>query len=475
FNTLYPFWPPFILRDQVGQAAYLPKQFKNLWDKIDTEMALMAEAGCNFAKSYIEVGYLWPTMTAMDSRAEDDMSRYLDIAGKHGLRLFLTARYVPTYQARIWSKGWREMMVYHEESFYRRFGNRVEIFAEAVMPESSIPFDSPDVNEGWGRWAETKYGTAAAAEEAWKGEVKSVDFDNLPAPTQKTGPASNFLYDFKLYQEYFGTQIIRERYNAVKRGAATHGRNMLVGTDINPWIFPNVPMHQMSAGECPHFHADFADFQSVHCYPPPFCLPGGFGDPLDSPEKMQYAVDIFQTLSRMAWTGKPVIWGEWGWYGGCDSMWGKHKLPYRSEAEQADYCERMVREGMNWLVGWSNWSWCDFPGAGDITVGGGLYTADYKLKEWGKRYKKLMAEMETDKPLVRQPGNATLDVNLRQLWTDPAAEEKFWLDARELIREHKFIDVNFVVDDSTVVYNERYTGGRRDDAIPGSLGKQREG
>jgi len=139
----------------------------------------------------------------------------------------------------------------------------------------------------------------------------------------------------------------------------------------------------------------------------------------------------------------------------------------------------MIRESSNWAVGWSNWSWCDVPGAGDITVGGGLYRVpddegNYKVKEWGKRYKKLIEELEANKPLVRQPGEVTMDVPLRQLWTDPAAEEKFWLDVRSALREHKFIDFKFVVDDSTVVYNERYTGGRRDDTIPGGLGQQKE-
>ncbi|MDP6380640.1 MAG: hypothetical protein QF662_04770, partial [Phycisphaerae bacterium] len=118
--------------------------------------------------------------------------------------------------------------------------------------------------------------------------------------------------------------------------------------------------------------------------------------------------------------------------------------------------------------------WCDFPGAGDITVGGGIYDVNYKMKEWGRRYQKLMAEMEATKPLVRQPGEVIMDVPLRQLWTDPVAEGKFWDDARALLRDHKFIDFNFVADDSTVVYNERYTGGRRDDAIPGGLGKQKK-
>ncbi|MDP6380639.1 MAG: hypothetical protein QF662_04765, partial [Phycisphaerae bacterium] len=479
FNTLYRHWPPFILRDREGQEAVMPKRYKNLWEKIDTEMALMEDLGCNVSKTFIESGYLWPTLTAMDARAEDEMAQYLDIAAKHGIRLWLIVQYVTTQQSPSWSKARRERVMYFEEDFYHRFGNHPALFAEALIGESSIAFGDSHVNEGWASWVEAKYGTATVAEKAWNGEIKNVDFANLPAPTEKVGPDSMYLYDFKLYQEDFGTQIIRERANAVKRGARGHGRNMLVGTDINPWLFPNVPMHQMSAGQCPFFHNNFVDFQSIHLYPPPFCLPGGFGDPLDSEENMQYALDVFQTLSRMAYRGKPVIWGEWGWYGGCDSHWGKHQLAYRSEKEHADYCERMLRESSNWAVGWSNWSWCDFPGAGDITVGGGLYTipdedGNYHVKEWGKRYKKVIEEMEASKPLQRKVGEVTMDVPLRQLWTDPTAEEKFWTDVRALLREHKYVDFNFVIDNSTVVYNDWYLGGPRDEKIPGELGVQKD-
>ncbi|MDK1032518.1 MAG: hypothetical protein QGD94_10960, partial [Planctomycetia bacterium] len=394
FNCHTGKWPPFVLRAPEIQMETLPSRFKDLWEKMDFELGLMEELGCNFVYGGFACGYLWPTGTAMDAKAEDEIERYLDLIGKHGMRISMGVSHIPVYQSGHYSKQTRERILFHQESFYRRFGNRPEIFCDSTMGEGTIPSDDPHVNAHWGRWAEEKYGRAELAEKAWKGEVKKVDFTNLPAPAGKVGPDSTYLYDYKLFQEDFGTQMLRERSNAAKRGAAIHGRNILVYTNINPWIFPNVPMHQMSAGECPYFHNDFVDFQSIHLYPPPFCLPGGFGDPLDSPEKMQYAVDIFQALTRMAYHGKPVIWGEWGWYGGSDSRWGKHKLPYRSEAEQADYCERMIRSGMDWASGWSNWAWCDYPGAGDITNAGGLYTADYKLKEWGKRYKKIISELE---------------------------------------------------------------------------------
>jgi hypothetical protein len=95
----------------------------------------------------------------------------------------------------------------------------------------------------------------------------------------------------------------------------------------------------------------------------------------------------------MAKCGKPVVLGEFGWYGGEQKPkfdGGKH--PLATEEQQAKYLRRVVQASAGFVVGWFNWGLYDCPGANDCSELSGLLTAEGKTKEWGKTFQQLSAQ-----------------------------------------------------------------------------------
>ena len=81
--------------------------------------------------------------------------------------------------------------------------------------------------------------------------------------------------------------------------------------------------------------------------------------------------------------GKPVVLEEWGWYGGGTSSF-LTPLSYRSEEDQARYCDFIMETSRSAFSGWIYWQWRDMPLAADISNLCGIYAADgNRVKPWG--------------------------------------------------------------------------------------------
>ena len=138
--------------------------------------------------------------------------------------------------------------------------------------------------------------------------------------------------------------------------------------------------------------------------------------------------------------GLPTVLGEFGWYGGgsCAGIGGGVIVP--SQQQQSDFCAQEVRTATPLVCGWLNWAMYDDPVAKDITRFSGLFTADGKLKLWGKRFGEISLEYRKDLPPVplgqigprpELPWDACL--------TNSAAAEKFRVAYLEAFKREEFL------------------------------------
>jgi hypothetical protein len=99
-------------------------------------------------------------------------------------------------------------------------------------------------------------------------------------------------------------------------------------------------------------------------------------------------------------TGKPVVLGEFGWYGGG----APQKFPYLSEAQQARWIKAEIEASRSLADGWLSWPFADTPESLDFSLFGGLVKADMTLKAWGHKFRTFAANLpELKRPTPKLP------------------------------------------------------------------------
>ena len=83
--------------------------------------------------------------------------------------------------------------------------------------------------------------------------------------------------------------------------------------------------------------------------------------------------------------------------------------------------------------------WFDTPTASDFSRGSGLYTADGKLKDWGRAFARLAPRITADRA-VRTTATRTLPLPWAELVTEPDAVKSFRAQYLELFRRGKVVD-----------------------------------
>jgi hypothetical protein len=106
------------------------------------------------------------------------------------------------------------------------------------------------------------------------------------------------------------------------------------------------------------------------------------GQPFGSKTYWDQNLAYLQTVLAYCHVGKPVVLGEYGWYGGG----APQDRPHLSEDEQSRWIGAEIEASRRLAQGWLSWPFADTPGATDISVFGGLVTHDYALKLWGLRF-----------------------------------------------------------------------------------------
>jgi len=121
----------------------------------------------------------------------------------------------------------------------------------------------------------------------------------------------------------------------------------------------------------PHRQKQWLDFVSVHFYPL-------MGQPFDSRDSWQKNLAYLQTVLAYCQTGKPVVLGEYGWYGGG----APQGRPTLDEDQQSRWILAEIEASRRLARGWLSWPFADTPDSTDMSLHGGMVRANMGHKLW---------------------------------------------------------------------------------------------
>jgi hypothetical protein len=132
--------------------------------------------------------------------------------------------------------------------------------------------------------------------------------------------------------------------------------------------------------------------------------------------------------------GKPLVLGEFNWYGGGglkgSSGWDLPDMPVE---HQVEWCGTLLDVSRGRVCGWHNWGFADTPTARDISRWSGCWTTDLQLKPWGRVFG-TFAKETARKPIPARPFDAWLTsvpFDREAALTDPAVGNEYRRRLRE--------------------------------------------
>lgn len=312
-------------------------------------------------------------------------------------------------------------------AFAAEFRDEPTILAWDLYNEPTIRWDSPAMREKWNVWLKDRYGTTDKIAEAWTrpaAEVGSPGTIEVPRPE----PARNDprLWDYQHFREHIADEWTR-RMTAAIRSA---DRNHPITIGHIQWAVPiMLPGVQHYAGFDLKANARHLDFMTMHFYP--MDAPR----PCDAPEGIEVNKVYFQALLHLASVGKPLMIGEFNWYGG-GGLGGPNawQLPEKPVEHQVEWCRELLAISRGRVCGWLNWAFADTPTSRDITRWSGCWTTDLRLKPWGEMFSAFARDVIA-RPDTPRPFPAVLiafPFDHRAMVTDPAVGNEYRKKLREL-------------------------------------------
>ena len=118
-------------------------------------------------------------------------------------------------------------------------------------------------------------------------------------------------------------------------------------------------------------------------------------------------------------------------------------MPYRSEAEHADYTRTLTEALIPHVNGFVNWPTFDMPAANDISNHGGIFTADGQPKALAKVYADLVGKLNGHRQ-VRARATITLTYSLLGLYTCRGYQDRMWDEVHEIVTDGGIPDFRFI-------------------------------
>jgi endo-1,4-beta-mannosidase len=244
----------------------------------------------------------------------------------------------------------------------------------------------------WNNWLQNTYASREAMKAAWGDELTEADeWGNVAVPENRPDSGNPRLLDWQHFREYLADEWVRIQVEAIRRADPTH----LVTVGYIQWSYPLVRSDNPGryAAFNPRRQTRWLDFLTVHFYPT-------FGGPFQSEENWKKNIGYLQAVLAYCRTGKPVVLGEFGWYGGG----APQHHPYLSEQQQARWICEEIEASRSLADGWLSWPFADSPQSRDISLFAGLVRADLSLKAWGLNFKELASNLpELKKPTPELP------------------------------------------------------------------------
>jgi endo-1,4-beta-mannosidase len=370
-----------------------------LWRKFDAgrvreHFRIMSELGVNCARVFLTAGSFQPTAKKIEEQALLKLDKLVEIAGDNGIRLILTGpdhwEGVPDYWRPDRFAGKEAMQAL--ESFWtvvaRRYRSEPAIFAWDLLNEPHIPWFNEQWPPKWNAWLQSTYANRDALKAAWGDELKETDrWGSVAVPEDRAESGNPRLLDWQHFREHLADEWVRRQVEAIRQVDPTH----LISVGYIQWSYPLVRSGNPGryAGFNPRRQTRWLDFVTIHFYPI-------LGGPFESEQSWQKNIGYLQGILAYCHTGKPVVLGEFGWYGGG----APQRNPYLSEQQQELWISAEIEASRSLADGWLSWPFADTPSSRDISLFAGLVKADLSLKPWGRKFKKLASNLSELKKLT---------------------------------------------------------------------------
>lgn len=367
-------WPPQVW-----------KQFDP--DRVALQFELMKELGVNCARVFLAAATFQPDVGTIDKQSLKKLDTLVQIARKTGVRLILTGpdhwegrpaywegdRFAGPEALRALDRFWSVLG--------RRYRGEPAILAWDLLNEPHMPWHVESWDPMWNAWLQSKYGSQEAIDAAWGGELTPEESLGNIQPAKDVPDTGNpRLHDWQLFREHLADRWVQRQVRVLREADPTHP----ITVGYIQWSFPVVrpgTPHVYSAFN-PRRQAKWLDFISIHFYPL-------MGRPFGSRTYWHQNLVYLQTVLAYCHVGKPVILGEYGWYGGG----APQDRPYLTEGEQSRWIGAEIEASRRLAQGWLSWPFADTPEATDMSAFGGLVTHHYIPKLWGLRFRSYAAAL----------------------------------------------------------------------------------
>ena len=375
-----------------------------IWRKFDAEKVrrhfqVMSKLGINCARVFLTAGSFQPNAETIEEQFLEKLDALVKIARETGIRLLLTGPDHWEGQPSYWKpdRFAGEAALQALERFWdvlgRRYRGEPAIFAWDLLNEPHLPWFVEQWRPQWNAWLQKTYGSWESLKAAWGDELTEVERWGKVAVAKNQPDSGNpRLCDWQLFREHLADQWVCRQVEAIRRADPTH----LITVGYIQWSYPLVRPGNPSRYSAfnPHRQAHWLDFVTIHFYPT-------LGNPFGSEENWVKNLGYLQAVLAYCHSSKPVVLGEYGWYGGG----APQHHPYLSEDEQARWLSAEVEASRSLADGWLSWPFADSPESSDISLFAGLVKADLTLKAWGRKFKRLAGNLpELKRPAPKLPG-----------------------------------------------------------------------
>jgi len=379
-----------------GWAPKIWRQFNA--EKVRQHFRLMSDIGVNCARVFLTAGSFQPGAETIEQQALKKLDKLVEIARQSGIRLILTGpdhwEGSPAYWRPDRFAG--EPALTALERFWNVLGRRYRaepaIFAWDLLNEPQMPWFNINWRPKWNDYLQKTYKNWDALKAAWDKELTNDDqWGNIAIPHNQPGIDNPRLRDFQHFREALADQWVRRQVEVLRRADPTH----LITIGYIQWSYPLVRPGAPGrySAFSPHRQAKWLDFMTIHFYPT-------MGGPFDSEEKWQQNLDYLQAVLAYCHVGKPVVLGEFGWYGGG----APQQHPHLSEKQQSRWITAEIEASRPLACGWLSWPFADTPASRDISLFAGLFNSNLTIKDWGHKFKKYASNLQQlPQPTLKLP------------------------------------------------------------------------
>ncbi len=374
-----------------------------IWQRFDAEKVrkhfqAMSKLGVNCARVFLTAGSFQPNAETIEEQSLEKLDALIEIARQAGIRLLLTGPDHWEGQPSYWKpdRFAGETALQVLEHFWdvvgRRYRDEPAIFAWDLLNEPHLPWFIEQWRPQWDAWLQKNYGSWESLKAAWGDEfTKGDQWGKVAAAKNQPDSGNPRLRDWQLFREHLADQWVRRQVEAIRRADPTH----LITVGYIQWSYPLIRPGNPSRYSAfnPHRQACWLDFITIHFYPT-------LGNPFGSEENWDKNLGYLQAVLAYCHTSKPVVLGEYGWYGGG----APQHHSYLSEDEQASWLSAEVEASRPLADGWLSWPFADSPDSTDISLFAGLVKANLTLKVWGRKFRTLAANLpELKRPIAKLP------------------------------------------------------------------------